>query len=135
MGKIADNIDGMYFRERVTCMDFNRIRPASGPDQIAYGFITHRAGRLNNVSTPAQTEAPQTETLSTKENESYGAGYPKASKSSDINELSLTFNREESFGYIGKDKDVAALDVQKAISDMQKDHILQQYHYFVGGRI
>jgi len=116
-------------------MDFNRIRPTSGPDEIAYGFITHRAGRLNNVSTPVQTETPQTESLALKDSEVYGDNYPKASKNADINALSLTFNKEENFGYIGKDKDVAALDVQKAISDMQKDHILQQYHYFVGGRI
>ena len=38
----------------------------------------------------------------------------------------------EDYGYIGRDSDLAQLDMQKAISDMQKDSILQQYQYFVG---
>lgn len=50
----------------------------------------------------------------------------------DVNELSLTFNAGEDFGYIGKDSDIGALDMQKAISDMKKDQVLQQYQYFVG---
>lgn len=50
-----------------------------------------------------------------------------------LEDVSLTFNKTDSFDYIGKDKDVADLDVQKAISDMQKDRIFQQYQYFVGG--
>lgn len=32
----------------------------------------------------------------------------------------------------GVDADLAKLDVEKAVSDMEKDQILQQYQYFVG---
>lgn len=32
----------------------------------------------------------------------------------------------------GVDSDIANLDVQKALSDMKKDHILEQYQFFVG---
>lgn len=32
----------------------------------------------------------------------------------------------------GEDSDIANLDVEKALSDMKKDQILQQYQYFVG---
>lgn len=32
----------------------------------------------------------------------------------------------------GADSDLANLDMQKAISDMKKDGVLQQYQYFVG---
>lgn len=53
-------------------------------------------------------------------------------KSVDISELSLTFNTRGDFGYIGKDSVIEDLDMQKAISDMKKDQVLQQYQYFVG---
>ncbi|MCH5275514.1 MAG: hypothetical protein J1E65_06710 [Lachnospiraceae bacterium] len=52
--------------------------------------------------------------------------------STDVKEISLSFNRGEDYGYIGSDRDIAALDMQKAISDLQKDKVLQQYQYFVG---
>lgn len=32
----------------------------------------------------------------------------------------------------GDDSDIANLDVEKALSDLKKDQILQQYQYFVG---
>ena len=49
-----------------------------------------------------------------------------------VNDISLTFNTGDDYGYIGKDSDIGGLDMQKAISDMQKDQVLQQYQYFVG---
>lgn len=53
-------------------------------------------------------------------------------KDAPLEDISITFNKQESFGYIGKDSDIQSLDVQKAISDMRKDSVLQQYQYFVG---
>ena len=50
----------------------------------------------------------------------------------DLEQVSLTFNKEDSFDYIGMDSNPENLDMQKAISDMQKDQILQSYQYFVG---
>ena len=47
-----------------------------------------------------------------------------------LEDLSLTFNSEESFDYIGADSEISILDVQKAVSDMKKDQILEQYQYF-----
>lgn len=49
-----------------------------------------------------------------------------------LEDISITFNKESDFGYIGKDKDIRSLDMEKAIDDMQKDKVLQQYQYFVG---
>lgn len=53
-------------------------------------------------------------------------------KDAPLEDISLTFNKQESFGYIGRDSDIQSLDVQKAVSDMRKDSVLQQYQYFVG---
>ena len=55
-----------------------------------------------------------------------------ASRIADLEQVSLKFNKEDSFDYIGMDSSLNNLDMQKAISDMQKDQVLQSYQYFVG---
>lgn len=54
------------------------------------------------------------------------------SRVANLEDVSLTFNKEDSFDYIGSESSVKSLDMQKAISDMKKDGILQEYQYFVG---
>ena len=54
------------------------------------------------------------------------------SRTADLENISLTFNKEETYDYIGSESGLANLDMQKAISDMKKDEILQGYQYFVG---
>lgn len=49
-----------------------------------------------------------------------------------LEDIAITFNRKDDFGYLGQDSDIHSLDVERAISDMQKDRMLQQYQYFVG---
>jgi hypothetical protein len=49
-----------------------------------------------------------------------------------LEDISLTFNKSDDFGYIGKDSDIYSLDVENAISDMKKDDVLRQYQFFVG---
>jgi len=51
-----------------------------------------------------------------------------------LEDISVTFNRQDDFGYIGQDRDIHSLDIEKAISDMKKDGVLKQYQYFVGNR-
>ena len=51
-----------------------------------------------------------------------------------LEDISVTFHKQDDFGYIGRDSDIRSLDVEKAISDMRKDQILQQYQYFVGSK-
>ena len=56
----------------------------------------------------------------------------RASRVADLENISLKFNKEDSFDYIGNDSSLDNLDMQKAISDMRKDQVLQGYQYFVG---
>lgn len=35
------------------------------------------------------------------------------------------------YSLVGVDRDIESIDIAKAISDMQKDSILQEYQYFV----
>lgn len=54
------------------------------------------------------------------------------SKTSELQDISLKFNRDEEINLVGRDSSLAGLDVEKAISDMKKDSMLEQYQYFVG---
>lgn len=56
----------------------------------------------------------------------------RADRIANLEDVSLSFNKEDDFGYIGKDSDIYKLDVEKAISDMKRDSVLQEYQYFVG---
>ena len=49
-----------------------------------------------------------------------------------LEDISVVFNKKDDFGYLGQNKDIRSLDVEKAIDDMRKDKVLQQYQYFVG---
>lgn len=55
-----------------------------------------------------------------------------ASRMANLDQVALTFNKAESFEYIGNDSSLDNLDMQKAISVMRKDQVLQGYQYFVG---
>ena len=57
---------------------------------------------------------------------------PSRQKMAALEDISITFNKQEDFDYIGQDSDIQSLDIHKAISDMKKDQVLQQYQYFVG---
>ncbi|MBE5852349.1 MAG: hypothetical protein E7299_05270 [Lachnospiraceae bacterium] len=56
----------------------------------------------------------------------------RAQRVAKLEDISLSFRQNDDYGYIGKDSNLENLDMQKAISDMQKDSILQDYQYFVG---
>ena len=47
-------------------------------------------------------------------------------------DASLDLKGNGSFEFIGRDSDMQQLDINKAISDMKKDSILEQYQFFVG---
>ena len=56
----------------------------------------------------------------------------QAPRMANLEDISLSFNVNETYDYIGKDADLQNLDMMSAISDMQKDKVLEQYQYFVG---
>lgn len=100
--------------------------PAADLEQLKRTEALSGSGQMVQESSPQIAEASQDIDLSIEETR------PAVRESVNPAELSLTFNAGEDYGYIGKDSDIASLDMQKAISDMKKDQVLQQYQYFVG---
>lgn len=77
-------------------------------------------------------QAQQEQQTAPKAEETKPAKEDTRSKTADLENVSLTFNKEDSFDYIGSESPLKNLDMQKAVSDMKKDGILQEYQYFVG---
>ena len=55
-----------------------------------------------------------------------------AGKMASLDKVTVTFNKNDSFGYIGSDKDITKLDADGNVSGKQKDSILNDYLYYVG---
>lgn len=43
-----------------------------------------------------------------------------------------TYQPNQTYELKGIESDIRSLDVQKAVSDMQKDQVIQQYQFFIG---
>ena len=56
----------------------------------------------------------------------------KPRQNASLEDISLSLNEPSGFEMKGRDSDILSLDMEKAVSDMQKDQALMQYQYFVG---
>ena len=101
---------------------------AKQPAKTVFTEIPGQESRVPSSDTFLQIESVD----SGKAGETQGASRPAANAT--LEDISVTFNKQDDFGYIGRDSDIHSLDVEKAISDMRKDQILQQYQYFVGSK-
>ena len=53
------------------------------------------------------------------------------SKSANLQDVSLSLKIDD-FDFVGKDSFIESLDLQKMVSDVKKDQVLDEYNYFVG---
>ncbi|MCR4596445.1 MAG: hypothetical protein K5673_06655 [Lachnospiraceae bacterium] len=82
-------------------------------------------------------EAPKVENRPAQQEEVQGGAqvaqdYPKAPRTAQLEDVSLTFNKQDDFGTIGMDVDIAKLDMEKVVSDSKRESILSGYRTFVG---
>lgn len=89
--------------------------------------------KKQNLEADAQEQKALTGTPAMQEYTSQP--HSQAPRMADLEDISLTFNKNETYGYIGKDASLENLDMMSAISDMQKDKVLEQYQYFVGPKV
>ena len=96
-----------------------------------------RTVRSVDVETVKQQEqqkakAAATDSLDSSKLQSPEADKKRAQRVANLQDISLSFKKNDDYGYIGQDSGIESLDMQKAISDMKKDSILQEYQYFLG---
>ncbi len=123
---------GLYSNYRIQSIksvDMETVR-----EQDARRLAEEKAGYdVASVPQEAQEQA-QVQSTAATEAQSIGARTQETDRSriANLQDISLTFNQADDFGYIGQDAPLAGLDMEKAISDMKKDQVLEQYNYFVG---
>ena len=83
-----------------------------------------------NITSKQQAVVPEAPVAKAEE-----ATVPVERKNTALEDVSLTFLKDDTYDMIGSESDLNLLDMQKAISDMQKDKILQDYNYFVGSSV
>lgn len=82
------------------------------------------AERIQRENTPQSFEAAR----------NIPAVQDNRSRISNLEDVSLSMRAESDLEFLGQESGIQLLDMDKAISDMQKDSILQDYNYFVGNQ-
>lgn len=92
-----------------------------------YSVIKSETEKVNNA-VPAVNDVPKNESEAVVNAQ---GNLNNAPKNSLMQDFSFDFKIDPSFGMTGKDSSLEALDIERAISDMKKDKVLDQYKFFV----
>ena len=106
-------------------MNISGIRPYAG--FYDYNSIKAEALRSQQIA-----EAQPTISLQQREEPQVTVTEVPVEQNFDSYDFAQTYRSGETYELKGKDSDLESLDVQKAVSDLSKDQVLQQYQYFVG---
>lgn len=106
-------------------MNISGIRPYAG----FYDYNSIKAEALRNQQiaeaqialSSQQTKEPQNDVVTAPIEQNFSSY-----------DFAQTYRPDETYELKGRDSDLESLDVQKAVSDLGKDQVLQQYQYFVG---
>ena len=105
-------------------MNISGIRPFSG----FYDYTTIKAAATRNEDVAAVAKE-KTEELAPKKEQQPEVRPEQKFGSYDYAQM---YRPNETAQMKGADSDIKSLDMEKAISDMRKDQVLQQYQFFVG---
>ena len=112
-------------------MTISGIRPYAG----FYEYNSIKANELRAEQIAATQKAPsvEAEEVST-ETQSAAVQTPAPEQNFTAFDYAQNYRSDETHELKGRDSDLASLDMQKAISDLDKDQVLQQYQFFVGDK-
>lgn len=106
-------------------MNISGIRPSEG----FYSYNSIRLNELRNSQIMSSKQAVD-DTASQQAPADYEAA--RARQSFTSLDYANTYDSNASYELKGADSDISTLDVTKAVSDLDKDKVLQQYQRFVG---
>ena len=110
-------------------MNISGIRPSEG----FYSYNSIRVNELRNSQIMSSKQAVD-DTASQQSIADDTADYEDARARQSFTSLDYakTYDSNASYELKGADSDISTLDVAKAVSDLDKDKVLQQYQHFVG---
>ena len=110
-------------------MTISGIRPYAG--FYEYNSIKANELRAEQIAATQKASSVEAEEVST-ETQSAAVQTPAPEQNFTAFDYAQNYRSDETYELKGKDSDLASLDMQKAISDLDKDQVLQQYQFFVG---
>lgn len=111
-------------------MNVSGIRPYEG----FYQYNSIKLNELRNqqiVAAQQESRVQEPDPEQVKRQEQEVAAFA-AGQTFDSYDFAQQYRPDETFDLKGVDSDIASLDISKAVSDLDKDQLLQQYQYFVG---
>lgn len=113
-------------------MNVSGVSPSAG----IYTYNSIRINELRSQQIAASKEVRSQQELQETEAQEALAKKQQADIRSEQTYTSYDYAQEYRAGEVyelkGEDSDITKLDVAKAISDLEKDQLLQQYQFFVG---
>ena len=107
-------------------MNISGIRPT----ESFYSYNSIKLSELRNQQIAAAKEASVVSVPKEADEMSVAENIPVQNYTS--YDYAQRYNPDDIFELKGIDSDITNLDVQKAVSDLDKDQVLQQYQFFVG---
>ena len=112
-------------------MTISGIRPYAG--FYEYNSIKANELRAEQIAATQEASSVEAEEVST-ETQSAAIQTPAPEQNFTAFDYAQNYRSDETYELKGKDCDLASLDMQKAISDLDKNQVLQQYQLFVGDK-
>ncbi len=114
-------------------MNVSGIRPYEG----FYQYNSIKLNELRNQQIAASAKAAEQangveDTAQKKEEQEVLA---PVNQTFDSYDFAQQYRPDETYELKGIDSDIESLDAKKAVSDLEKDQVLQQYQYFVGDKV
>ena len=106
-------------------MNISGIRPTAG----FYSYNSIKINELRNQQLAVITQEKAVKRESVIEQEEVPVEQTFSSF-----DFAQTYKPDATYELKGEDSDVSGLDVEKTLSDLEKDKVLEQYQYFVGDR-
>lgn len=106
-------------------MNISGIRPTAG----FYSYNSIKINELRNQQLAVTTQEKVVKKESVIEQEEVPVEQTFSSF-----DFAQTYKPDATYELKGEDSDVSGLDVEKTLSDLEKDKVLEQYQYFVGDR-
>lgn len=100
--------------------------------RISAGFYDYNS--IENRAVTVGSELPQsvTDQAPSAEEHAAPAAIRKSGPDQGAIDYANSYQPDAVYELKGVDSDIARLDVERAISDMRKDQVLEQYQFFVG---
>jgi hypothetical protein len=115
-------------------MNVSGIRPYEGFYQ--YNSIKLNELRGQQIAASANAAEAVSDAVDTVQKpEAVQSASMPVNQSFDSYDFAQQYRPDETFQLKGEDSSIESLDAKKAVSDLEKDQILQQYQYFVGDKV